>query len=230
MEPGTPFFGPDTPTGLPGNRKLARRRKKQGVYKDWSTPFARTAPNKPITESVVSAQSPLSGSQMRQYAPVRPTYLGYGQGSGDKSRQAFAYASALQQRNAQQTGMEDFVRGYRQQQEQLRAGDIEGQRTDQVRRYAMDEDYLAKRRGQEIRRFQRIKDLRTQVNEAEKNARANLLENLFGVALGGLMPALGAAYLARGRGGQSGGTDSYQPMTFQQAPLRSFLNRSLFSN
>jgi hypothetical protein len=115
----------------------------------------------------------------------------------------------MQQSNAGMQSYEDLARSYRQAQEQTRAGDIESMRADQVRRYGMDEDYLAKRRSQENERFQRVKDIRNSVSEARRNSSANAIESFGGLLLSGLMPAAGEYMKQRvtdsARGGYSGG-------------------------
>jgi hypothetical protein len=103
----------------------------------------------------------------------------------------------MQQSNAGMQSYEALGNQYRQAQEQTRAGDIEAMRADQVRRYGMDEDYLAKRRNQELERVERIKDIRTRVNEARRTSSAQLAENVGGLLLSGLMPATGTYLAAR---------------------------------
>ena len=185
-------------------------KKASGPIRNMASPFGRTTDGTPITQSQVSAQNPYSGSQLRAYTqPRSPSPTPYGAGSADRSRQAFAQAAAMQQSNAGMQSYEDLARSYRQAQEQTRAGDIESMRADQVRRYGMDEDYLAKRRSQENERFQRVKDIRNSVSEARRNSSANAIESFGGLLLSGLMPAAGEYMKQRvtdsARGGYSGG-------------------------
>lgn len=167
--------------------------KLKGPQMNMASPYGRTADATPINQSQVNVQTPYSGSQLRAYTQPRPVaQAGYGMGGGDRTRQAFAQAAARQQSNTGQQSYEQLARAYRQQQEQTRAADIQSQREDQTRRYAMDEDYLTKRRNQEIQRYERIKDMRNQLRQARLNAQSQLIENLGGLALSGLMPVVGA--------------------------------------
>lgn len=190
--------------------RTPKAKKPRGPQMDMTSPFGRTTDGTPITQSVVSAQSPYTGSQLNAYTQARtPVPTQYGMGSGDRTRQAFAQAAAMQQANSANKGYEDLARAYRARQEQTRAGDLEAMRADQVRRYGMDEDYIAKRRNQEIERVERIKDLRNRVQVEQANARTRLGENLTGLFLSGMMPVAGAyaqnAFRTGGVGGIFGG-------------------------
>lgn len=209
-------------TSYVGTAKLPKKAK--GPQMNMASPYGRTTDNTPITQSQVNAQAPYSGSQLRAYTQPRPVaQSGYGMGGGDRTRQAFAQAAARQQSNTGQQSYEQLARAYRQQQEQTRAGDIQSQREDQTRRYAMDEDYLAKRRTQEVSRYERIKDLRNQLRQARLNAQAQFAENLGGLALSGLMPVVGAYAQDAYKNSNSGVQQSTQPNFMQR------IQQSLFS-
>lgn len=191
--------------------------------------FGRTADFKPVTSSTVQTASPFTGSQVRQYSTSAPSYYGFGQNAGDKSRQAFSYAAQLQRQNQATGAMDAMARQYQTQQQQTRATDLASQRADQVRRYGMDEDYLNKRRSMETRRREEISDVGLQQQIAKKNRDANFAEQLTGLAISGFMPAFGATLLdtAKTRGG-SFGQEMFNPDRFSGAfmgNLRSSLLR-----
>jgi hypothetical protein len=173
--------------------RTPRKKKPRGPQMNMASPFGRTTDGTPITQSTVNAQQPYTGSQLRAYTQPRTAVTAqYGVGGGDRTRQAFAQAAGMQRSNVAQKSYEDLSRAYRAQQEQTRAADIESMRADQVRRYSMDEDYVNKRRTQEIERVERIKDLRNQLRNTRLNTQTQLGENLTGLLLSGLMPVAGA--------------------------------------
>lgn len=189
--------------------------------------MARTGTFQPITASPVSTQSPFTGSQMRQYATTTPSHYGFGQSSGDKSRQAFAQAATMQRQNQTTAAMDALSRQYRSQQEKSRAADIASQRADQVRRYGMDEDYLGKRRQQDIRRQQQIADYATQVRNAQRAKDASIVGDVAQLGFSSFMPAFGATLLDQAERTRGVGNTMFNPNTFRGSYM-SNLRDSLF--
>jgi len=189
FSPSNPRANPSVLQGTsftPMRRKLGPKQRNM----DFSAPYNRTANMGAITQSAVNTQGPYSSSQVYQNTQARPVYPGYGAGQGDRTRQAFARAASMQDANTRASSLDKYAQAYRQKQEQTRAADIQGMREEQAARYGLDEDYVAKRRNQELQRYERMKDLRNAAREARRDRDASIFQSIGGLLLGSAMPVI----------------------------------------
>lgn len=163
--------------------------------------------------SQISARSPYTGSQMRQYAATKPAARNYGQGSGDRTRQAYGQAVATRQSNDYTQAMQDSGRQFQQAAEKARSQDIYAQRASQARRYGLDQQYIQDRRGIETQNAEEIANQRLRLDESKRDKRQAITNALISSLVGGgMLSSMGAARNAQtngqgffGGGGGGGG-------------------------
>lgn len=151
--------------------------------------FPTVGPTEPkgYYSSAISAKDPLGHSVRQTIAAVRtPRMSNMTQSSGDRSRAAFAKATAQTSSNAVQRSADEFSTKYRAQAEQARAQDVLSQRQNAQDRFRMDSSKATFDTDTNIRFTEGVEDIYARGKRARSAAQAQVTAAIIRM-IGGLI-------------------------------------------
>lgn len=160
--------------------------------------------------SSIPTAAPVTGSQAQQYSQFKPVFQPQagGFGAADQTRSAFARALSDSQNTSTAGDLQGFNLEVQRKAQQARAQDVQQQRQIGTDRFGMQRQTASAKADIANRRAQGMADIATQLDIAQKNAKAQAMENAFNFTTGALSlfnPAGGVMMGARAAGGILGG-------------------------
>jgi hypothetical protein len=146
--------------------------------------------------SSIPTAAPLAGSQVQQFATMKPVFTapsGRG-GAADQTRSAFARALSDSANTNTQADIQDFNLGLQRKNQESLARDVQQQRQIGTDRFGMGRQAQSMRADIANRRAQGMADIATKMSIGRKNADAAKLDNAvnFGIGVMSLFSPTGA--------------------------------------